>query len=170
MRDKMARQTYPAQTEKRLIRRFWQSASGFWKGPSAWRVWLLTALLFITVVAQLLVQYWLNYWNRDFFNAIQLRDTVAVWTQAKIFAPLVVCSIAVAMVSIWGRMTMQRKWRQWAQQATIRLLAAEEPFRPAQIDVEGSANAGISDRRAATFIGIINSHEFFMCNFSVLFF
>jgi putative ATP-binding cassette transporter len=100
-------------TEPRLIRRFWQSASGFWRGPSAWRVWLLTALLFIVVVLQLLIQFWLNYWNRDFFNAIQQRDTTAVWTQAKIFFPLVVCSIAVAMLSIWGRMTMQRKWRQW---------------------------------------------------------
>jgi putative ATP-binding cassette transporter len=100
-------------TEPRLIRRFWQSASGFWRGPSAWGVWLLTALLFIVVVLQLLIQFWLNYWNRDFFNAIQQRDTTAVWTQAKIFFPLVVCSIAVAMLSIWGRMTMQRKWRQW---------------------------------------------------------
>src|ERR1700724_1434397 len=29
------------------------------------------------------------------------------------FFPLVVCSTAAAMISIWGRMTMQRKWRQW---------------------------------------------------------
>jgi putative ATP-binding cassette transporter len=101
------------ETERRLIRRFWQSASGFWRGRSAWRVWLLTALLFFTVMAQLLVQYWLNYWNRDFFNAIKFRDTTAVWTQAKLFLPLVVCSIAIAMILIRGRMTMQRKWRQW---------------------------------------------------------
>jgi putative ATP-binding cassette transporter len=104
------------ETERRLIRRFWQSASGFWRGASAWPVWLLTALLFITVILQLLVQYWLNYWNRDFFNAIQQRDTAAVWAQAKIFLPLVVASIAVAMLSMWGRMTMQRKWRQWLSQ------------------------------------------------------
>src|SRR5258706_9692674 len=99
--------------ERRLLWRFWQSASGFWRDAAAWRVWLLTALLFITVILQLLIQFWLNYWNRDFFNAIQQRDTVAVWTQAKIFFPLVGCSIAVAMLSIWGRMTMQRMWRQW---------------------------------------------------------
>jgi vitamin B12/bleomycin/antimicrobial peptide transport system ATP-binding/permease protein len=99
--------------ERRLLRRFWQSASGFWRGPSAWLVWLLTVFLFVTVVLQLLVQYWMNYWNRDFFDAIQKRDTVAVWTQAKIFLPLVVASIVVAMISIWGRMTMQRQWRQW---------------------------------------------------------
>ncbi|HXY89597.1 MAG TPA: SbmA/BacA-like family transporter [Xanthobacteraceae bacterium] len=101
------------QEERNLLRRFWKSASGFWRGPSAWWVWPLTAFLFVTVVLQLLVQYWMNYWNRDFFNAIQERNTAAVWMQAKIFLPLLAASIAVAMISIWGRMTMQRQWRQW---------------------------------------------------------
>jgi putative ATP-binding cassette transporter len=96
-----------------LLRRFWLSALGFWSGAGTWGVWLLTALLFVVVVAQLLVQYWLNYWNRDFFDAIQLRNTAGVWTQAKLFLPLVVCSIAIAMISMWGRMTLQRKWRAW---------------------------------------------------------
>jgi vitamin B12/bleomycin/antimicrobial peptide transport system ATP-binding/permease protein len=99
--------------ERRLLRRFWQSASGYWQGQGAWLVWFLTAFLFATVVAQIVVQYWMNYWNRDFFDAIQKRDTSAVWVQAKIFLPLLAASIVVAMVSVWGRMTMQRQWRQW---------------------------------------------------------
>jgi putative ATP-binding cassette transporter len=110
---KMTTEIYVAPNERRLIWRFWQSASGFWRGPPSWRIWLLTALLIIIVVVQLLIQYRLNYWNRDFFNAIQQRDTMAVWTQAKIFAPIVASSVVVAMISIWGRMTMQRRWRQW---------------------------------------------------------
>jgi vitamin B12/bleomycin/antimicrobial peptide transport system ATP-binding/permease protein len=101
------------QEERRLLGRFWQSASGYWRGSGAWLVWFLTAFLFATVVAQIVVQYWMNYWNRDFFDAIQKRDTSAVWAQAKIFLPLLAASIAVAMVSVWGRMTMQRQWRQW---------------------------------------------------------
>src|ERR1700693_1391198 len=109
----MARGIYIAPNEWRLIYRFWHSASGFWRGPSAWRIWLLTALLITTVIAQLSILYWLNYWNRDFFNAIERKDTIAVWTQAKMFVPLVVSSVAVAIISMWGRMTMQRKWRQW---------------------------------------------------------
>jgi len=109
----MIAETYVAPNERRLISRFWQSASGFWRDPSAWRVWLLSALLISTVVVQLLIQYRLNYWNRDFFNAIQERDTVSVWMQAKLFLPIVVSSVTVAMISIWGRMTMQRKWREW---------------------------------------------------------
>src|SRR5579871_80442 len=106
-------QLHTREEERRLLRRFLQSAFGFWRGPSAWWVWPLTIFLFVTVVLQLLVQYWMNYWNRDFFNAIQAKNTGAVWEQAKIFVPLFAASVVVAMFSIWGRMTMQRKWREW---------------------------------------------------------
>jgi hypothetical protein len=165
----MTRHTYPARDERRLIRRFWQSASGFWRGASAWRVWLFTALLFITVVTQLLVQYWLNYWNRDFFNAIQQRDTVAVWTQAKPFFSACRLQRRRRDDLDLGPNDHAAKMAPVAQQAIVRLLVGGWPV-PSAHHVEGIANPGIPDRRAATFIGIINSHEFFMCNFSVLFF
>ena len=54
----MLYQTYLAPDERRLISRFWQSASGFWQGgpPQAWRAWLLIALLIATVLLRLLIQ------------------------------------------------------------------------------------------------------------------
>jgi hypothetical protein len=51
----MSRETYLAPDQKRLISRFWQSASGFWRGPPAWRAWLLVALMIAVVLLQLLV-------------------------------------------------------------------------------------------------------------------
>ncbi len=86
---------------------------GFWRGPSAWRAWLLIALLIATVLLQLLVQYRLNFWNRDFFNAIERKDGAELWAQALRFVPLAAASLVLAIVSVWGRMTMQRKWREW---------------------------------------------------------
>jgi putative ATP-binding cassette transporter len=61
--------------QKLLPVRFWQSASGFWFG---WRVWGLIGLLTAVVLLQLLVQYWLNLWNRDFFNALERKDSSVV--------------------------------------------------------------------------------------------
>ena len=109
----MPLKTYLAPDEKRLLSRFWQSASGFWRGPSAWRAWLLVVLLIATALLQLLVQYRLNYWNRDFFNAFERKNGPELWAQALIFIPLAASSLTLAIVSVWGRMTMQRKWRAW---------------------------------------------------------
>jgi putative ATP-binding cassette transporter len=109
----MPKRTYIAPDERRLLSRFWQSASGFWRGPSAWRAWILVTLLIATVLLQLLTQYGLNFWNRDFFNAIGRRDAADLWTQALRFVPLAAASIFLTILSVWARMTMQRTWREW---------------------------------------------------------
>jgi putative ATP-binding cassette transporter len=96
--------------QKRLLFRFWQSASGFWFG---WRIWGLIGLLIAVVLLQLLVQYWLNVWNRDFFNALERKDSNALWVQAQLFIPLATSSLLLALVSVWGRMAAQRNWREW---------------------------------------------------------
>ena len=106
-------QAYIAPDEKQLLARFWQSASGFWRGRSAWRAWLLVAVLIATVLLQLLTQYGLNFWNRDFFNAIGRKDEAKLWIEALRFAPLAAASLSLTILSVWGRMTMQRTWRAW---------------------------------------------------------
>jgi ABC-type uncharacterized transport system fused permease/ATPase subunit len=117
--------------QRHLLARFWQSASGFWRGPQAWRSWLLCALLLGTLAAQLATQYWLNYWNRDFFDALEQRNAVALGQTALLFIPLAALSIALAIISVWGRMTTQRNWRKyltthvvdaWLRNGNFRLL------------------------------------------------
>jgi putative ATP-binding cassette transporter len=109
----MLEQTYIAPDEGQLLARFWRSASGFWRGRAAWRAWLLVALLIATVLLQLLTQYGLNYWNRDFFNAIGRKDAAELWIQALRFVPLAAASLFLTILSVWSRMTMQRSWREW---------------------------------------------------------
>ena len=109
----MLRRTYLAPGERELLLRFWQSASGFWRGRQSWKAWSIAAALIATVLLQLLTQYRINFWNRDFFDAIGRRDAAELWTQAMRFVPLAAASLSLAVFSVWGRMTMQRDWREW---------------------------------------------------------
>ncbi|WP_291859041.1 SbmA/BacA-like family transporter [Bradyrhizobium sp.] len=109
----MSNDSYMAPSEERLLSRFWQAARDFWSGASARWAWLLTMLLIATVLLQLLTQYLLNFWNRDFFNAVERKDGAELLTQAWRFLPLASASLALAVFSVWGRMTLQRKWREW---------------------------------------------------------
>ncbi|WP_128928603.1 SbmA/BacA-like family transporter [Bradyrhizobium guangxiense] len=99
--------------ERQLLGRFWQSASGYWRGPTAWTAWLLVVALIVNVILQLLTQYGLNFWNRDFFNAVGRKDQAELLSQALRFLPLAAASIALAVFSVWARMTLQRSWREW---------------------------------------------------------
>lgn len=75
--------------------------------------WALTFGLIAIVLTQLFVQYRLNIWNRDLFNAIEKKEGDAVLTQAFVFAPLALATVGLAVVAVYGRMKMQRDWRAW---------------------------------------------------------
>ncbi len=103
----------PERVESQSIRRFWWAARGFLTGGAGWWPWALIGLLVAGVVLQLLVQYRLNLWNRDFFNALEQKDGSAMWQQTETLLLLAALSVGLAIVAVWGRMTFQRRWRQW---------------------------------------------------------
>src|SRR3954468_10249365 len=108
------------QHNRGLVRRFWQSASGFWSAPRSWKVaWLMTGLLVVLVIGQLVFQYQLNIWNKAIFDALEKKDSATVLHQAIIFVPLAAGSIAVAVCIVYARMRMQRRWRAWLTEHTI---------------------------------------------------
>ena len=100
---------------------FWFSrcAVGLWRGPFAYKAQALTAFLFTVVLLALATQYRMNVWYRDFFNALERKDGTALVDQVLIFVPLALASIALMILGVWGRMTLQRKWREWLSRHLI---------------------------------------------------
>ena len=101
---------------KALVLRCWRGAPGYWRDPSAPVAWLLLALSILAVVLQLVVQYRLNFWSRDLFNAIEQKNADALIAQALAFVPLAAASLALALAAVWSRMTIDREWRRWFSQ------------------------------------------------------
>jgi ABC-type uncharacterized transport system fused permease/ATPase subunit len=110
------------------MRRFWKTASGFWRGTTAWA---LLAMLVTGVVLQVLVQYRLNYWNRDFFNALESRDSSHIWTLVRTLLILTASSVSLAVAAVWGRMTFQRLWRAWLTSRLIQSWLKDELYQRA---------------------------------------
>jgi ABC-type uncharacterized transport system fused permease/ATPase subunit len=97
--------------KRELVLHFWRSARGFWIQGRVWRVWMLMVLLLAIVAAELLTQYLLNYWNRDFFDALEQKNSALLSREILLLFPLVALSTALSILSVWGRMTTQRLWR-----------------------------------------------------------
>ena len=136
-----------------LVFRFWSTASGFWHGRTALSAWLLTALLVGAVLLQLAIQYRLNYWSRDFFDAFGRRDSATLRAQALIFLPLASSSILVAVLTLWARMTIQRGWREWLTERLIDSWLANDLFRQLRFTIGEDQNPEYriaEDARVAT--------------------
>jgi putative ATP-binding cassette transporter len=114
---------------ERLFLRFWQTALGFWRGPASRIIWILTALLLVGVLVELALSYRLNLWTRDFFDALERKDGSALLWQALLFTPLAVAAVALATLEVWGRMSVQRKWRKWLTGHLIECWLADDRYR-----------------------------------------
>jgi vitamin B12/bleomycin/antimicrobial peptide transport system ATP-binding/permease protein len=148
------------------LARFWSSASGFWRSKSAMTSWPLTIGLLLIGVSQLAVQYRLNYWNRDFFNALARRDGVGLWDQVIIFVPFACLSVGLSVTSVWARMTTQRKWREWltthildtwlSREHYRRLASADGEYKNAEYRISYDARLA-TDAPVDLALGFINS-------------
>lgn len=101
---------------RQSVNRFWATARGFWRSPRAWG---LVTMLLVCIALGLLVQYRLNYWNRDFFDALAARQAGRLLEQCELLPGLVVASVILQITAVWGRMTFQRLWRDWLTTALI---------------------------------------------------
>ncbi len=137
----------------RSLRRFWRTARGFLHGTTARLAWGLISLLIVVTVLQLLVQYRLNLWNRDFFNALEFRNGAEIWHQTHLLALFAAMSIGLAVTAVWGRMTFQRSWRAWLSRHLIEAWLGDERYRHIELGNGEHQNAEYrisEDARLAT--------------------
>lgn len=88
-------------------------ASGFWSGESAPTAWALTAAVLICVAGQIGVAVWINGWNRLFFDALETRETEAIWAVVA-WLPALVATAALALSAVVvSRIALQIRWRQY---------------------------------------------------------
>ena len=111
--DELTRRRY-------MLRRFWVTGLGYWQlGGGERSAWVLTSGLFVLVLLNLGTSYEMNLWNRAMFDALEQRNSSDVLLQAILYLPLIVISVAVVMLIVYARMTIQRLWRAWLNRRVL---------------------------------------------------
>jgi len=153
-------------TKFQLFSRYFKSDSGFWRGRTGWLAWPLFVLLIFLIIFQLFIQYKINFWNRDFFNALSKKDVAQIWKEAWVFIPLALSSIFIAVMTVWAKMTAQRRWRQWLSKSMLSIWVKDSHYSRLTVMKHHPRNAEYriaEDARVATdlpfelAIGLISS-------------
>src|SRR5882724_2291603 len=102
-----------------LLTRFWISARGFWGKGGDRLAWIFTIGLLILIVANVGFQYGINVWNRAIFDAIENKDSGAVFYLSAVFFPLAIGSVLLGVAQVFARMGIQRRWRAWLTSSVV---------------------------------------------------
>jgi hypothetical protein len=95
------------------VRRFMRIAGGYWKGDQKWSAWALTSGLIVLGIAQILLQIWINLWNKNFFDAVEHKNWPAFFHQMTIFAAIVVISMAAMASHLTVKRRLQYSLCRW---------------------------------------------------------
>jgi vitamin B12/bleomycin/antimicrobial peptide transport system ATP-binding/permease protein len=109
-----------ATTERGFLRQAWNIAWPYWKSEEK-----LPAIgLLVAIVTLNLVTVWLhvrfNYWNNDFYNALQEYDWPAFWRQFAVFGGLALAFMVVSVYAAYLQRILHIRWRRWLTERFLR--------------------------------------------------
>lgn len=104
--------TEPAAPRRSFLSQFWRIARSYYtaKGDRR-RAWLLTAALVGFTLISIFVTLRFNYWNRDFFNALENRDRAVFYGQLWTLLLLVIGQMAASVAALWAKQMLSLDWR-----------------------------------------------------------
>lgn len=99
--------------EPRVAKAFLSLSSGFWRGSTTRRAWLLTLGLAGSLVLSTYATVQMNHWNRWFFDALEKKDVATVKSAVLVFFVIVAAMSAIGVCIVLTRETLQVRWRAW---------------------------------------------------------
>ncbi|MGE0154913.1 MAG: ABC transporter ATP-binding protein/permease [Reyranellaceae bacterium] len=151
----------------RFLLRFWHLAGPYWRSPRRGHALLLTALVVVLTVAQVAVAIALNFWNEQFFNALEQKQLGRFLMLIGVFLAIVAANVAVMSLHLHFKRRLQIDWRDWLTAATLdRWMAEGRPYQLGQMQgAHDNPDARIAeDARIATEYAVDLAHSALYAN------
>jgi vitamin B12/bleomycin/antimicrobial peptide transport system ATP-binding/permease protein len=117
-----------------FLRQAWSLAWPYWKSEEKWSAIALLG----AIVALNLFNVWLNvrfnYWNNDFYNALQQYQWREFWRQFAIFGAIALASILTGVYSFYLRGILHIRWRRWLTNRFLRDWMKDQSYYRMQLD------------------------------------
>src|SRR6516164_1318249 len=129
-----------AATERGFLREAWNLAWPYWKSEEKWSaIGLLAAVITLNLIIVCLnVRF--NYWNNDFYNALQQYDWSEFWRQFAIFGLLATGFIIVSVYSAYLERILHFRWRRWQTKQFLHDWLKEQTYYRMQLKQEPTDN------------------------------
>ena len=96
-----------------FLLRFMRLAGPYFVSEEKWRAWGMTAAVIALTLLQIGIQVRLNWWNKDFFDALEQRNWQAFVSQLLLFAGWASAGMITAVYQLYMKQLLQLHWRRW---------------------------------------------------------
>ncbi|HVJ43626.1 MAG TPA: ABC transporter ATP-binding protein/permease [Dongiaceae bacterium] len=125
---------------RHFIAKFWKLAAPYWRSGDWKFAWILSLIIIGFNLGLVGIDVVLNYWNRDFFNAIQNKDEKAFWYLLGKFCVIAGVYIVVAVYYLYLRQMLMIRWRRWMTDALLQRWLNKRTYYLLQLADYGTDN------------------------------
>lgn len=107
-------------------RQFWRVTGGYFTGRRSAVVWLMFALLLLSVVVSVRLNVLLTYYVNDLFTSLQVAfqggmnsGVAGFWASMRVFAVLAVCFVVRLLADMYLTQRFMMRWRIWLSRRFI---------------------------------------------------
>ena len=97
----------------KFLRDTWRLIKPYWTSEERFTAWLLLGAVITLTLAMVYMNVQFNYWNNDFYNALQEKDKASFWRLMGRFTMLATIYIAMAVYAFYLNQMLQIRWRRW---------------------------------------------------------
>jgi putative ATP-binding cassette transporter len=108
-------------------RQVWRVSGGFFRGPDAWKVCALLAMLLFFSLFAVRLNVLFSYWSNDFYNSLQFgaqaiatkdaagldRSEAFFWSSLGLFGTLATIHVVRALIAYFVGEAFEIRWRLW---------------------------------------------------------
>ena len=99
--------------ERHFLRRFLRLVGPYFTSEEKWRAGGMTAAVVALTLLQIGIQIRLNWWNKDFFDALEQRNWPGFIHQLLLFAGWASAGMITAVYQLYMKQLLQLHWRRW---------------------------------------------------------
>jgi putative ATP-binding cassette transporter len=115
------------------LKKLWALTWPYFWSEEKWAARGLLALVVAMNLGQVALDVVLNYWNNDFYNALQNKDEPAFWKQIVKFFVILIPYIIVFVYSTYLQQMLQIRWRKWMTNRTLQHWLANRNYYRLQL-------------------------------------
>ena len=120
--------------------KLWRLTKPYWTSEEKWIAWgLLVAVVGLSLLSVYLSVLY-NYWNGDFFDAIQEKNEPKFWHQLLLFCPLVTAFIVAGVAQYYLQAWLTIRWRHWLTRRYQRNWLANRVYYRIELANRGTDN------------------------------
>lgn len=110
--------------------RTWAMITPYWRSEEKGRAWLLLAAVIGLSLFSVAISVWINHWYKDFYNALEKKDTAAFWQLIGYFGAIAAVAILGAVYRLYLTQMLTIRWRAWlTEQHFTRWLAHKNYYQ-----------------------------------------